>query len=74
MRSKEVIFLDREQQELKELVRYRCSIIEERAREVNRLQKILEATLKCGVGRMRYRCVIISQNAGSTDLRTGICI
>ncbi len=33
---------DREQRELKEIVRYRRSIIEERTREVNRLQKVLE--------------------------------
>ena len=33
---------NREQRELKELVRYRRSIIEERAREVNRIQKVLE--------------------------------
>jgi len=32
----------REQRELRELVRYRRSLIEERAREVNRLQKVLE--------------------------------
>jgi transposase len=32
----------RDQRELRELVRYRRSIIEERAREVNRLQKVLE--------------------------------
>jgi transposase len=32
----------REQRELRELVRYRKSLIEERAREVNRLQKVLE--------------------------------
>lgn len=32
----------REQRELREIVRYRRSIIEERAREVNRLQKVLE--------------------------------
>jgi transposase len=32
----------REQRELRELVRYRKSLIEERSREVNRLQKILE--------------------------------
>jgi len=32
----------REQRELRELVRYRKSLVEERAREVNRLQKILE--------------------------------
>ncbi len=33
---------DREQRELREIVRYRRSIIEERAREVNRIQKVLE--------------------------------
>jgi transposase len=32
----------REQRELRELVRYRRSLIEERAREANRLQKVLE--------------------------------
>lgn len=39
----------REQRELKELIRYRRSIIEERVREVNRLQKVLEgANIKLG--------------------------
>lgn len=33
---------NREQRELREIVRYRRSIIEERTREVNRLQKVLE--------------------------------
>lgn len=33
---------NREQRELKEIIRYRRSIIEERTREVNRLQKVLE--------------------------------
>lgn len=33
---------NREQRELKEIVRYRRSIVEERTREVNRLQKVLE--------------------------------
>ena len=33
---------DREQRELREVARYRKSLIEERSREVNRLQKILE--------------------------------
>lgn len=33
---------DREQRELREVVRYRRSIIEERTREVNRIQKVLE--------------------------------
>lgn len=40
---------NREQRELKELVRYRRSITEERAREVNRIQKVLEgANIKLG--------------------------
>jgi transposase len=39
----------REQRELKELVRYRRSMIDERARELNRLQKVLEgANIKLG--------------------------
>jgi transposase len=33
---------DREQRELREIARYRKSLIEERARELNRLQKVLE--------------------------------
>lgn len=33
---------DRNQRELRELVRYRKSLIEERSREINRLQKVLE--------------------------------
>jgi len=33
---------EREQRELRELVRYRRSLLEERTREVNRLQKVLE--------------------------------
>jgi transposase len=33
---------DREQRELREIARYRKSLIEERAREINRLQKVLE--------------------------------
>jgi transposase len=38
---------DRPQRELRELVRYRRSLVEERTREVNRLQKVLEgANLK----------------------------
>jgi transposase len=39
----------REQRELKELVRYRRSVIEERSRELNRIQKVLEgANIKLG--------------------------
>jgi transposase len=40
---------DRGQRELRELVRYRRSVVEERTREVNRLQKVLEgANIKLG--------------------------
>jgi transposase len=40
---------NREQRELRELTRYRNSLIEERAREVNRIQKIMEgANIKLG--------------------------
>jgi transposase len=40
---------DRPQRELRELVRYRRSLVEEQAREVNRIQKILEgANIKLG--------------------------
>jgi transposase len=40
---------DRPQRELRELVRYRRSVVQERAREVTRLQKVLEgANLKLG--------------------------
>ncbi|MCO0600093.1 IS110 family transposase [Peribacillus butanolivorans] len=33
---------DRNQREFRELVRYRRSIIEERSRQINRIQKVLE--------------------------------
>jgi len=40
---------DRKQRELRELVRYRRSLVQERAREVNRLHKVLEgANIKLG--------------------------
>jgi transposase len=40
---------DREQRELRELTRYRASLVQERSREVNRLQKTLEgANIKLG--------------------------
>lgn len=40
---------NRDQRELRELVRYRRSLIEERAREANRIQKVLEgANIKLG--------------------------
>ena len=40
---------DREQRELRELLRYRRSLIQERSREMNRIQKVLEgANIKLG--------------------------
>ena len=40
---------DRPQRELKELLRYRRSLIRERTREINRIQKVLEgANIKLG--------------------------
>ncbi|MET3322637.1 UNVERIFIED_ORG: transposase [Peribacillus simplex] len=40
---------DRNQRELRELVRYRRSILEERTRQHNRIQKVLKgATIKLG--------------------------
>ena len=36
---------NREQRELKELVRYRRSMVQERARELNRIQKVLEGAM-----------------------------
>lgn len=67
---------NREQRELRELVRYRRSLIDERAREANRIQKVLEganvklssvATDVLGVsGRLMIRQLI----AGETDSAT----
>ena len=46
---------DRNQRELRELVRYRRSIIEERARQHNRIQKVLEgANIKLRLRCLRY--------------------
>jgi len=49
---------DREQRELRELTRYRCSLIEERSREVNRMQKVFR--------RNQHQIII-----GATDI-TGV--
>jgi len=64
---------DRSQRELRELVRYRRSLIEEQARETNRVQKVLEgANIKLGdvtsvvlgvSGRLMLKAII----AGETD-------
>ena len=64
---------DRPQRELRELVRYRRSLIEERAREVSRLQKVLEgANIKLGdvvsdVMGKSARAMLEELAAGETD-------
>src|SRR5579863_8000414 len=61
------------QRELRELTRYRTSLVEERAREVNRLQKTLEDTnLKLGdvvsdVLGKASRLILAAVVAGETD-------
>jgi transposase len=64
---------DRNQRELQELIRYRRSLIGERAREVNRIQKVLEgANIKLGsvishtMG-VSGRAMLEALAAGSTD-------
>ncbi len=64
---------DRGQRELRELTRYRKSLIEERAREVNRIQKVLEgANIKLGsvvsdvLGKSGTR-MLAALAAGTTD-------
>lgn len=65
----------REQRELKELVRFRRSMIDERAREANRLQKILEgANIKLGsvvsdITGKSARMMLESMIAGQEDVR-----
>ena len=76
---------NREQRELRELTRYRTSLIEERSAEVNRLQKVLEganiklasvATDITGVsGRQILRALIggTTDAAAMTELAKGGC-
>lgn len=65
---------DRPQRELRELVRYRKAIIHERAREVNRIQKVLEgANIKLGdvatdVMGKSGQAILEALIAGKTDL------
>jgi transposase len=65
----------REQRELKELVRYRRSIIEERARELNRIQNVLEgANIKLGsvvseIDGVSSREMLNAIVSGSTDVK-----
>ena len=64
----------REQRELKELVRYRRSMIDERARELNRLQKVLEgANIKLGsvvsdINGVSARQMLMSMIQGNEDV------
>ena len=64
---------DRDQRELRELVRYRRSIIEERTRETNRLQKVLEgcniklASVASNVMGVSGRSMLEAIIAGETD-------
>jgi transposase len=64
---------DRAQRELRELVQYRRSLIQERAREVNRLQKVLEgANIKLAsvirdVTGVAGRAMLAALIAGATD-------
>jgi transposase len=59
---------DRGQRELRELVRYRRSVVEERSREANRLQKVLEgANLKLG----SVACDVLGRSG--RDMLAAIC-
>lgn len=65
----------REQRELKELARYRRSMIEERARELNRIQSVLEgANIKLGsvvtdIDGVSAREMLAAIVSGSTDAK-----
>ena len=64
---------DRAQRELRELVRYRTSLLRERAAEVNRLQKVLEganvklASVVSDVTGVSARAMLAALVAGSAD-------
>jgi transposase len=64
---------DREQRELRELTRYRTSLVEERTAAVNRLQKVLEganvklASVASEVTGVSARAMLAELVAGSTD-------
>lgn len=64
---------EREQRELRELTRYRMSLVEERTREVNRLQKVLEganiklAAVATDVTGKSARAMLEALVAGRTD-------
>ncbi|HEX2290417.1 MAG TPA: IS110 family transposase, partial [Pseudonocardiaceae bacterium] len=67
---------DRPQRELRELTRYRTSLIRERAAEVNRLQKTLEganiklASVATDIMGASGRAMLAALLAGTTDART----
>ena len=64
---------DREQRELRELTRYRTSLVEERTAAVNRLQKVLEganvklASVASDVTGVSARAMLAELVAGATD-------
>ena len=64
---------DRPQRELRELVRYRTSLVKERSREVNRLQQVLEganiklASVATDVLGVSGRAMLQALAAGETD-------
>ena len=66
---------DRPQRELRELVRYRKSAVEERSREVTRIQKVLEgANIKLGsvisdINGLSGRAMIAAIAGGETDAK-----
>jgi transposase len=67
---------DRPQRELRELTRYRTALVREQARELNRLQKVLEgANVKLGavastMGGQSVRAMLEALVAGTTDPAT----
>ena len=64
---------ERPQRELRELTRYRRSLVEERSREANRIQKLLEganiklASVATGVLGVSGRAMLAALAAGETD-------
>lgn len=64
---------ERSERELRELVRYRCSLVRERTSELNRIAKILEganiklASVASEIGGVSSRAIIAALVAGETD-------
>ena len=67
---------DREQRELREMTRYRNSLVEERAREINRIQSVLEgANIKLGsvvsdINGKSSMAILTAIAGGNTDPET----